>query len=691
MVKTGFGSYKQFLDFFRTAPRNVQNILYKAYPEYAARMTNDYINATKKITQKVKEATTKTEKTAKLLSDKLNTTNPKVSKVAKEVGKAARFTGAVGNTIGRAYRGIGKIAPIQGAINIFSPKSDTADKLAGAGMIGTGIAGLAGVAIAPEIASGLVIGDTLKKYAAEPLGRTIGNLIYKDNDPRYNFQAGDQIINQYDLAPQLASLTPEQQDKVTAWNKARMNNYLNQAQQGIDENQAMQNEIAAREARLQAMDNALANDEYGGGYTLPPVPQQALNYSSNLGIIPNAQDTQQGGLNINQDTQVVNPNQSSLNSIVAPVNYSNEYLMGANKIINQLEENARGQQMVNNNPYNIGDLRGYAQLSPEATAPIPQPIGIDYNQMLQQFNQAMDADRRQNTLNSMINSFSGFGEPSERAPIYYVGANGQLNAIRVNQPNRGEPLPTNTADNYNRMLGQLKIQEAQQRAQEAQYKAQQDALKAQQERIDAINSANSAGLTFGYDPQLFMNKDYGLAIIQQLIHPEAQASANIRETIGKAPTQANLKKAEQLVDTAGRLDNTELGKQYDVMIQNAKDNAEMARTMAVQQHLDKRAVAQIEAQAYITNLIQGMENMRKQAELGNQIQLQQMRNLNALDVADKYVSRPNSPSNALTFEQQLIKEWAGQGMPANQIIKNMQGLGYTNFGLTPAEQAEMNR
>lgn len=51
MVNTRFGSYEQFLKFFKNAPRNVQNILYKAYPDFAKRMTNDYINATKKIEQ----------------------------------------------------------------------------------------------------------------------------------------------------------------------------------------------------------------------------------------------------------------------------------------------------------------------------------------------------------------------------------------------------------------------------------------------------------------------------------------------------------------------------------------------------------------------------------------------------------------------------------------------------------------
>ena len=45
MVKTSFGSYEQFRDFFGKAPKQVQNILFKAYPEWARRLTEEYMSA----------------------------------------------------------------------------------------------------------------------------------------------------------------------------------------------------------------------------------------------------------------------------------------------------------------------------------------------------------------------------------------------------------------------------------------------------------------------------------------------------------------------------------------------------------------------------------------------------------------------------------------------------------------------
>ena len=163
MVNVRFSNYEQFLKFFRNAPRNIQNILYKAYPDFAARMTNDYMNATKKIA----ETATKVKDAASSVAQGISGSAPKQIGVVKEAAKAA----SAGSKLGTIARGGARLAtralaPIQGAINVFSPNSDTTDKLSGVGMIGAGIGAIAGAPAAAPIAGGLLIGDLLKKEVA---------------------------------------------------------------------------------------------------------------------------------------------------------------------------------------------------------------------------------------------------------------------------------------------------------------------------------------------------------------------------------------------------------------------------------------------------------------------------------------------------------------------------------------------
>jgi len=678
--KISISNLEDFKKAYNKAPNLLKQTLRAAFPELYEKMSQGYKQAID-ITKKLRASQPHIE--------------PKVNKpsIAKTVGTKA------GKAAGGLLRGAGRyIAPLQGISNIVSKDSDKWDKLAGAGMIGTGIAALGGVALAPEIAGSLVLGDTLKKYVAGPLGNAIGNAIYKNNDPRYNFQSGDSIINQYDLAPELAQLTPEQQELVTAYNKRKMNELMSQAQQGIEANKALQDEYQQGENRLAELDKQLGSDQYGGTYTPPTVPtsQPVFDNNASYSISPqNAQNVQQGGLNKFQDTQIPNSNQPALNSIVegvgnVPINYSNEYLIKSNALINELKNNAqqRGMEMSANNPYNIGELRGYAPIDNVQASQLAQPSGIDYADILRRYQEAAKADQVQNMVNSINNAHT---YQTYKAPIYVVGPQGQLAAIQQDQTSAPQPLPTNTSFNTQRLTGELGILQAQQKAKADLYAQQMAEQKALLERQQQVDRANALGSHFNADPRMFLDTDIAKAAMQYVFNPNIQAQANIAETIGKAPTQAQLKQAEQLVDIAGELDNTELGKQYDVMIQNAKDNAAMARTQAEQMNMNKRAAAQIESQAYIQSLIQSQENLRQQAALNNAVAIQQMKGEQGKDVANIYANRPSGSSNDLTYEQQIVKVMVGLGMPPAQILKTMQGLGYTNFGLTPAEQAEMNR
>ena len=687
MVNVRFSNYEQFLKFFRNAPRNIQNILYKAYPDFAARMTNDYMNATKKITEtatKVKDAASSVAqgisgsapKQISMAKDTVKGTGKVAEEAVKNTAKSVGTLGKIGGKLGTIARGGARLAtrvaaPIQGAINVFSPNSDTTDKLSGVGMIGAGIGTIAGAPVAAPIAGGLLIGDLLKKEVAAPVGDLIGKKLYGTGDEYNIYKAGD-LIDPYN--PDL-NIDAAGREKIDAYNRNIIAQQHQNLDQAIADNQAEQSEWDNIINRNPEAINQVNNDYFGGSYPSDP--------TANYGITSqNSQNGQEGGLNINRDNLYLNQFKPSLNSIVEPVNYSNLYQQRANEIINQLDQNAnQGEnRMASNNPYIQFDAGQFAQ-------PTQQQM-IDYNAMLNNFNQAMDRDARQNQVNALVNSLGALGTPDRKAPIYYVGANGDLRAIELDQPSQVQPLPTNISSNTDKFLGQLKIQQAQQAAQLAQQKQQQDILKQQREYIDMVNAANALGEATGYDPRVFMNTDYGKAVIEQMIHPEAQATANIRETVGKAPTQARLKQAEQLQAGANQLDNTALTQQYAMIIQQAKDNAEMARTMAKEAGLNNRAAAQIEAQAYLTSLIQSGEDTRNRDKLENDIYLQAMKNKSAENVANIYRS-PQQKSES----EQMINAWnilTGNGTPIPQAIKYMQVM-FPNFGTTEAELNELNR
>ena len=665
MVNVRFSNYEQFVKFFRNAPRNIQNILYKAYPDFAARMTNDYMNATKKIA----ETASKVKDTASSVAQGISGSAPKQIGMVKETTKAGSKLGTIAK--GGARLATRALAPIQGAVNVFNPNSDTIDKLSGLGMIGAGIGAIAGAPAAAPIAGGLLIGDLLKKEVAAPVGDLIGRKLYGTGDEYNIYQAGD-LIDPYN--PDL-NIDTAGRAKIDAYNRNIIAQQHQNLDQAIADNQEEQKAWDEMIRKSPEEINQVNNDYFGGSYPSDP--------TANYGITSQtSQNSQEGGLNNFQDNLYLNQFKPSLNSIIEPVNYSNLYQQRANKIINQLDQNAnQGEnRMASNNPYIQFDAGQFAQ-------PTQQQM-IDYNAMLNNFNQAMDRDARQNQVNALVNSLGALGTPDRKAPIYYVGANGDLRAIELDQPSQVQPLPTNISSNTDKFLGQLKIQQAQQAAQLAQQKQQQDILKQQREYIDMVNAANALGEATGYDPRVFMNTDYGKAVIEQMIHPEAQATANIRETVGKAPTQARLKQAEQLQAGATQLDNTALTQQYAMIIQQAKDDAEMARTMAKEAGLNSRAVAQIEAQVYLTSLIQRGEDTRSRDKLKNDIYLQAMKNKSAENVANIYRSPQQKSEN-----EQMINAWnilTGNGTPIPQAIKYMQVM-FPNFGTTEAELKELNR
>ena len=684
MVKTSFGSYEQFKEFFRKAPRNVQNILYKAYPQWARQLTEEYIAATKKISaSKVKPEVAK--ETPKLTMAK--DTVKGVSKATQAVSKGLGFLnkvpkGAVG-LVGKAF------APIQGVANLASSNADLTDKISGGVMLGAGGAALLGAPFAAGTAATFAVGDMLKKYAAAPIGEAIGKKLYGTGD----YGSNEGLIDIYNAPDTLnTNLTPEQRAKVDAYNKNVIAKVQAEADASLARNKALQDEYTQGINTLDNLDRDIQNTQYGGDYMAPsPATTQATSgfYSQN------SQNGQEGGLNEIQDNLYLEQYKPSLKPIVEPVNYSNEYLASQNNLINQLYQNANQgvqQQMSMNNPYDLGDIRPYARIDNQQLAPVPtQQQGLDYGALINQFNAAMDADRKQNQINSLVNAFGAFGTPEQRAPIYYVSAQGDLRHINLDQAGKVQPLPTDVSSNYDKLMGQIKLQAAQEQARLAQQKQAAADLKAQQEYIANRNMMNALGRQFNVDPNMFANPDIAKAALQYVFNPNIQAQANIQETIGKAPTEATLEAAKQRGLTAGKLDEIQLQSQFDAMIANINNNAKLEATAMEQGGLDRRKAAEIAAQNAMLRYGQAQQNYRAMLEDIRARDLAEYGRGTQWGVADRYASaRGGSEKPTLTLGQQVYLESVKSGTPIPQAIKYAQ-VADPSFGLSQAEQAELNR
>ena len=676
-----FGNYKQFAEFFMNAPRNVQKILFKAYPDYAAKLANDYMNSIKKVKGSVDTAKETIKEGIKAIPIKpkaTSTPNKELDSAfdtlygrgKQEVPKAKvnipKGKGGKGLKIGK---GGGLLAATQGLMNLNDPNATGIDKARGATMFGTGALGLASAN--PWLlgtAGALAIGDALIDPLSTGIEKVTSRIKYGKPEEWYN-----QDIGLLDPTRDVSGrqLTPEETQKVIAYND-KINAKI--AAQYAD---AMKPYAASPEQAPVSEQSGEIPSNFNNS-----IPSQAA-----FGFTPqNVQNAQQGGLNNYQDILKAKPIQPALNSIVEPVNYSNAYSSSQGDIINQLQQNAQQpqvqgvqEQMVqNNDPYNIGDIRG------------KEPIGINYGDILNQYKAAMEADRKQNMVNQLANTMA---VQPQRPPLYYISAKGDLNKIDLQQPVQGIQLPTNTSSNVDQLKGQLAIQQAQYQDMLAQQKYQQDLINAQIAREDMINQANALAERFGGSPYMYMNKDIISSLLKETINPNIQSQANVQEAIGKAPTQALLKAAEQRGDIAGELDKIQLGKQYDAMIANIDNNAKLVQTQLEQSGLDRRTAATIASQTAMNQYTQLMENTRAMMEDQRARDLAVYGRGTQFGVADRYAARGSSGKQPQTQEDimnEMLIEGVKSGVPIPQLLKYIELIG-TNKGLTSAEDAELNR
>lgn len=589
MVNVRFKSYGDFLRFIRKAPKVARNAVLKAYPEFAARMAGDYKSAT----------------------DTLKATGDTVKKVGGQTTKAIGTTAKnIGNVLKPVAKGAGwlgkKIPYIQGSLNVLAPASDLTDRLSGAGMIGA-------AALGHPIIAGTLVGADMLKKSIRPAVDYLENKQTQAWLDKYQLGEGD-IPNAYNLPSQLKPLTKEETDY---YNDYISDVIAQKQQEAQDIMNAGNKEIqyAFGDKGYYDINNAPQVPITGGSgsYNLSPVPTQQLDFSEN------AQNAQQGGLNNIQDNLYLNNNQPSLTGNVAVPNLTlgnipnyqtwNEQIptnlnQFSQDVTNELQPRREVQPMQNNAGSDA--LLQYLQYMNNKNTQTQQANEA----ILKQYQDAMRADARQNMVNSMVNGFGVFGEPTHKAPIYYVGAKGDLRAIQLDQPSQVTPLPTDTSNNLQKALGEIKLRQA--------------AQTAINDPTQQVLTAQALGDMYGVNPLVFLNSDLAKQYMTNRGNIEQEQEKG-SQAIRQLPYTTQGKVIEEQAKASGNLAQEQMKQAYDTY-----------RTMLEQSGMDRRAASQIASQQAITEMTQQNQNLRTNAQLQTDLMIADIRAKSAEQVARQY-------------------------------------------------------
>ena len=434
-------------------PKNVKDILLKAYPEYKKKIDKKY----KEVFEPIKE--------------KAQSTINSTAQGAKKV------TGNIPKQMGTATKAVSKAAKFGKVLKSLSVP----------GVVGT----------ATEL--GL---DYLNKH---PEKIVYNDSAYNNFERRYGTP---DLPNFTNLAPQLKPLTNEQDRKWIDYQNAQMGQAINSAQQAIAANKQAQEES---EDYVNRMNKSIANADniLAGKINIPEPSIQKSNapspgsYSANPPVIDlrrKAPVPQKQGVPIAPKQDIPIEYQQALMANVDPSElvYRNRQAGGTNFL--RLQDEVGNKIMMNNNQPNNQGLQLYANILGEQRAQqqkLAEQRQAQYQELLDQYNQAVARDNRINAISSFANGLDRYLTGPDT--VYYVGANGNVNRIDM-----GEDRPkaqTNTKQNQEEFLNRYALQQQalQQQA------AVQGGVNPQD--IKDLMVAQAMGDKYNQDPVLFLDKD----------------------------------------------------------------------------------------------------------------------------------------------------------------------------------------
>lgn len=589
MVNVRFSSYEDFLNFFRNAPRQVQNILYKAYPDFARRMTDDYLNSIKKVGTTVKGSASKAADAAqKLLGNVEKATENIKGFASKGTTKATGFKPSKLGTAGALW-------------GILDPRTSWNQKVLSGG--------LAFPATAPYAAAGLGV------TAIAPGGINAYYDKKYDMDERYNIPEG-QLPNAYNLAPELKELTPEERLK---YDKAVLDSSRALRAEGQQVYNEGQKEVAAW--------NNLINNNFEEQYTQPQV-------SNTLAPVPtfnspnaqSVQNAQQGGLSNNQDILIPNNNQQTLMANVAPSNQ--QFDLPDYKILNIKAENDMDklQQMVNDSNQQPIMNRGADPAGSEALAKYVQLMEARQNaanqarqqqaaQILQDYQAAVTADRQQNMVNQLANSL----EPRvQRAPVSFVLPNGSLATIRRDQYIPPAPLPTNTNTNASNYINALNLQQ------------QTAGNNKQTDYVGQALTSQALAEKYRENPLIFLNPDL------------AKEYMSGRNTIENTQVTGQERRTDIPIQTQADLITTNMDNYGKALIEQLKGEYDLRVEGYRQQGYNQRQAEQLSYNQSALEYQQKMQNYRLMLEQKADMDRAEYNRGTQYGVANIYANRPST-------------------------------------------------
>lgn len=485
----------------------------------------------------------------------------KASEASKNVGgkagkgiidKVKSFKPTAGGLIkGGLYGGLGTWA-------MADPKTTWNQKILGAGVMvphpltrGASLVGLGATAIIPKAV------DAYYDYT-DPT---------KDVNSPYNFDGYmNDFLRTEGLAPELKELTPEQKAKIQAGYNAQVTQkFMDEANASQQDAYNVANGIAPQEAQAPSANSVTSN-------TNIPAQPQFVSPSKN---IQNAQNAQQGALNNSQDNLYLGCNPMGLTSnVMAPVPsientpdssmWNADARMNMNDLMNMA--NAQQPQAVQPNTYEQG-TQALLEYLKQQNAKYAEQKAMG-TELLKQYQDAVARDRKQNEINQLVNSFGVFGTPETKAPIYYIGAKGDMRKVELNQPSKVEPLSVNTSSNVDNVLAQYKLQSA--------------LTPKDNNAMQQVLTAQALGDQYGVNPLIFLNPDLAKTYLTNQGTLE-NTRVTAQERRGDIPLNTMSKIIEQDVKTAGKMAEDKANNAFDyymLMYKEAGYNDRQAQELA---------------------------------------------------------------------------------------------------------------